>query len=70
MLASDSNHRNMQHFKNIFADVFSSSIFLSGWIYSIDWFKVIGAFGIIASVANHAHQMYYRKKNNNKNNEQ
>lgn len=57
----------MHHLKNIFADVFSTSTFLSGLLFGIDWAKILGALGIIAAIANHLHQIYYRRKNNKKN---
>jgi len=56
-------HTQMQHLRNILADIFSTGIFLNGLFYNVDWAKVLGAIGVIAAVANHLHQIYYRNKN-------
>lgn len=60
-------YTEMQYLRNILADTFCTGLFLGGILYNVDWAKVLAAIGVIAAIANHAHQIYYRRKNKGKN---
>ncbi len=55
-------YNEMHYLKNWLADAFTSGIFLGGFIYNIDWFKVIGAIGVIVAAGNHIDQFLERRK--------